>query len=71
MATVEELKARREALVLRRESLTRRVSAGDRQVEYDLTVVNSALAELDSQIAAASGRKPRRVIRIYQRGKGY
>jgi len=63
--TLEELLARRNSLILRRESLVTRVSAGDKSVEYDLDLVGQALEELNRQIAVLNaGGKPIRQIRM-------
>jgi hypothetical protein len=67
MATVDELIARRDALIQRREAAVSRVKTGDKEVQYDLNQIRSAILELDKQIAVAgvaAGRRPVRQIRF-------
>ena len=53
MASLTELETQRSKLILRLTSLRKRVTAGDRTVEYDLTQAEKALAILDREISAA------------------
>ena len=63
------LEQRRAALIARRESLVTKVAAGDKSVDYDLTAVGEALAQLDREIALAAGGKTVRQVRAIA-GKG-
>lgn len=65
--TLDELKTRRDALIVKRESLVARVSEGDRTVQYDLNQAKDALAELDKQIAGAAGTPGRRRGKVVSR----
>ncbi|CAA7614830.1 hypothetical protein [Magnetospirillum sp. SS-4] len=60
--TLDEMKAERERVLARRNSLVARVTVGDRTVQYDLTQANHVLTDLDRRIAVLEGRKPRRRI---------
>jgi hypothetical protein len=62
--TLDEMKAERERVLARHNSLVARVTVGDRTVQYDLTQANHVLADLDRRIAQAEGRRPRRRILI-------
>ena len=68
-ASLQALAARRDSLMRRRETLVTRVSAGDKSVQYDLTVVGEAIAQLDREIAAAGGAKKIRKV-LFVTGKG-
>ncbi|MBF0188966.1 MAG: hypothetical protein HQL50_13680 [Magnetococcales bacterium] len=63
MATIEELQIRRDRLLERLESLQRRVTHGDKTVEYDLDQVRTALDLLDREIARTGGSNGPRVAR--------
>lgn len=52
--TLEQLQTKRDALISRLASLEKRITAGDRTVEYDLTAAKAALELLDKEIAAIS-----------------
>jgi hypothetical protein len=65
MATITELKARREALSASRASGVARVSYDGRTVEYrSLAEIDRAIEALDREIAAAEGRSIGRQVRI-------
>jgi hypothetical protein len=65
MATVTELETRLEALKAQRDSAVARVSYDGRMVEYRGTAeINSAIAELERELAARQGKTPVRQIRI-------
>ena len=59
---LDDMKAERERVLARRNSLVARVTVGDRTVQYDLTQANHVLADLDRRIAVLEGKKPRRRI---------
>ena len=66
MATIEELQLRRNAVLERVESLQRRVTHGDKTVEYDLTSAKTALELLEREmikLSAASSSSNGRVAR--------
>ena len=63
--TVDELKAERERVLARRNSLVSRVSVGDRGVQYDLAQADKVLADLERRIAQLEKRGPRRRILVY------
>jgi len=65
MATIQELEARREELIKRRESLVTRARTGDKDVQYDLTQTDDALRVLDGEIVKAGGTAPVRQAHIY------
>jgi hypothetical protein len=66
MATVTELEARLEALKAQRDSAVARVSYDGRMVEYRGTAeINSAIADLERELAAVQGKTPVRQIRIH------
>ncbi|MBF0137476.1 MAG: hypothetical protein HQL65_14660 [Magnetococcales bacterium] len=50
MATIIELQIRRDRLLERLESLQKRVTHGDKTVEYDLTQAKTALELLDREM---------------------
>ena len=65
MATLAELKARREALLASRASGVARVSYDGRTVEYrSLAEIDRAIEALDGEIAAAEGRPIVRQLRV-------
>ncbi len=64
MATITELEARRDRLLVRLESLQRRVSHGDKSVEFDLDRAETAIARLDREISRASERRIVRHVRV-------
>jgi transcription elongation GreA/GreB family factor len=63
--TLEELKAERERVLARRNSLVSRVSVGDRSVQYDLAQADKVLADLERRIAQLEKRGLRRRILVY------
>jgi hypothetical protein len=65
MATVAELRARRETLSASRSSGVARVSYDGRSVEYrSLAEIDRAIEALDREIAAAEGRSIVRQVRV-------
>jgi hypothetical protein len=64
MATLSELQIRRDGLLKRFESLQKRVTHGDKTVEYDLTQVRDSLDLLDREIARTGGRRITRHLRV-------
>ena len=67
--TLDEMKAERERVQARRNSLVSRITVGDRTVHYDLTLANHVLADLDRRIAVLEGKKPhRRILTIATKG---
>jgi hypothetical protein len=65
MATMSELKARREALLASRASGVARVSYDGKTVEYrSLAEIDRAIEALDREIAAAEGRPIIRHLRV-------
>ena len=64
MTTLSELTIRRDRLLERLESLQKRVTHGDRSVEYDLTQVRNALDILDREITKTGGRRIARHVRV-------
>jgi len=65
MATLAELKARREALLASRASGVARVSYDGKTVEYrSLAEIDRAIEALDREIAAAEGRPIVRHLRV-------
>ncbi|OSM07667.1 phage head-tail joining protein [Magnetofaba australis] len=67
MATTSELQIRRDRLLERLESLQKRVTHGDKTVEYDLTQVKNALDLLDREIARNGDRRIARHLRVRSR----
>jgi len=63
--TLDDLKAEREHVLARRNSLVSRVSVGDRTVQYDLAQADKVLADLERRIAMLEKRGPRRRILVY------
>jgi hypothetical protein len=63
--TLDDLKAERERVLARRNSLVSRVSVGERSVQYDLAQADKVLADLDRQIAALEKRRRRRRILVF------
>ena len=64
MATLSELQIRRDGLLKRFESLQKRVTHGDKTVEYDLTQVRDSLDLLDRETARTGGRRITRHLRV-------
>ena len=64
MATISELNIRRDRLLEKLESLQKRVTHGDRTVEYDLTQVRNALDLLDREITRTGDRRIVRHVRV-------
>lgn len=65
MATITELRARREALAAQRSSGVARVSYDGKSVDYrSLAEIDQALDALDREIAAAEGRRIVRHVRV-------
>ena len=65
MATIAELKSRREALAASRSSGVARVSYDGKTVDYrSLAEIDRAIEVLDREIAAAEGRKIIRQVRV-------
>lgn len=58
--TVEEMQTMRDDLIRKVASLTKRVTAGDRTVENDLTAAKMALDLLDKEIDAQAETPVRR-----------
>jgi hypothetical protein len=67
MATISELNIRRDKLMERLESLQKRVTHGDKTVEYDLTQVRDSLDLLDREITRTGGRRIARHLRVRSR----
>ena len=65
MATITELKSRREALAASRSSGVARVSYDGKTVDYrSVTEIDRAVEALDREIAAAEGRRIVRQVRV-------
>ena len=65
MATIIELRSRREALAASRASGVARVSYDGKSVEYrSMAEIDRAIEALDREIAAAEGRPVLRQLRI-------
>ncbi len=64
MATLTELQDRRDRLLVRLESLQKRVTHGDKTVEFDLDQARNALDLLDREITKSGSRRIARHIRI-------
>jgi hypothetical protein len=65
MATIAELKSRREALAAQRSSGVARVSYDGKAVDYrSVAEIDRALEALDREIAAAEGRRIVRQVRV-------
>ena len=63
--TVEQLQAKRDALVSRIADGTKSQSIGDKSITYsDITELQKSLAILDSEIAAASTTRTNRCVLI-------
>lgn len=67
MADVAELQTRRDRLLVRFESLQKRVTHGDKTVEYDLTQMQDALDILDREINRTGNRRIVRHLRVRSR----
>ncbi|MGR3389396.1 phage head-tail joining protein [Sagittula sp.] len=65
MATISELRARREALTAQRSSGVARVSYDGKTVDYrSVAEIDRALEALDREIAAVEGRRIVRHVRV-------
>jgi hypothetical protein len=65
MATIADLRARREALSTQRSSGVARVSYDGKTVDYrSVAEIDRAIEALDREIAAAEGRRIVRQVRI-------
>ncbi len=65
MATITELRTRRDALTAQRSSGVARVSYDGKTVEYrSLAEIDRAIEALDREIAAAEGRRIVRHLRV-------
>uniref|UniRef100_UPI0009FEF9CC phage head-tail joining protein n=1 Tax=Rhodobacter ferrooxidans TaxID=371731 RepID=UPI0009FEF9CC len=65
MATITELRARRDALAAQRSSGVARVSYDGKTVDYrSLAEIDRAIEMLDRDIATAEGRKIIRQVRV-------
>jgi hypothetical protein len=64
VATLLELQDRRDRLLLRLESMQKRVSHGDKTVEYSLEQSEIALKRLDREITRSEDRRVVRHVRI-------
>lgn len=65
MASIAELKSRREALSASRASGVARVSYDGRTVDYrSMAEIDRAIEALDREIAAAEGRRVVRQVRV-------
>jgi hypothetical protein len=64
MATITELQDRRDRLLARLESLQKRVTHGDKTVEFDLDQARIALDILDREITLAGDRRIIRHLRV-------
>lgn len=65
MATIADLRARREALSTQRSSGVARVSYDGKTVDYrSVTEIDRAIEALDREIAAAEGRRIVRHVRL-------
>ena len=65
MATIAEMKGRRDALTAQRSSGVARVSYDGKSVEYrSVAEIDRALEALDREIAVAEGRRIVRQVRV-------
>ena len=65
MATIAELRSRREALAAQRSSGIARVSYDGKTVDYrSVAEIDRAIEALDREIAAAEGRRIVRQVRV-------
>jgi hypothetical protein len=65
MATISELKSRREALTASRSSGVARVSYDGKTVEYrSLAEIERAIEQLDREVATMEGRRIVRQVRV-------
>ena len=65
MASIDDLRSRREALTAQRSSGVARVSYDGRSVDYrSVAEIDRAIEALDREIAAAEGRRMIRQIRV-------
>ena len=67
MAEISELHARRDRLLIRLESLQKRVSHGDKTIEFDLDQARTALDLLDREITRTGDRRIVRHLRVRSR----
>mgnify|MGYP006411270225 FL=1 len=67
MATVTELQSRRDRLLVRLESLQKRVTHGDKTVEFDLDQARTAMDLLDREITRTGDRRIVRHLRVRSR----
>ena len=67
MATVTELQSRRDRLLVRLESLQKRVTHGDKTVEFDLDQAHTAMDLLDREITRTGDRRIVRHLRVRSR----
>ena len=63
-ATLAQLQERKDQLLLRMESLQKRVTHGDKSVEYDLSLAWQALQNLNREIGRVEGNRPVRHLRV-------
>lgn len=67
--TLSELQTRRDTILTRLTDLVKRVSEGDRTVEYSLEQAKEALRIIDGEILAAGGTaRPRTQLVQYSNG---
>ena len=64
MATLSELTIRRDRLLERLESLQKRVTHGDKNIEFDLTQARNVLDLLDREITRTGDRRIARHVRV-------
>ncbi|MBF0213043.1 MAG: hypothetical protein HQM00_05685 [Magnetococcales bacterium] len=64
MTTLSDLQIRRDSLIKQMASLQKRVTHGDKSVEFDLTQASTALSMLDREISRASEARVARHIRV-------
>jgi hypothetical protein len=64
MADIAGLQLRRDRLLVRLESLQKRVSHGDKTVEFDLDQARTALDLLDREITRSGDRRIARHLRV-------
>ena len=64
MATISELNIRRDKLLERLESLQKRVTHGDKSIEFNLDQARNALDLLDREITRTGGRRIARHVRV-------
>lgn len=64
MSSLAQLQERKDQLLLRMESMQKRVTHGDKSVEYDLSVAAQALQNLNREIGRVEGNRPVRHLRV-------